>query len=223
MNKNVIVALVVVVIAVAAVAVYLSSNRAQEPGPSPVITSEPSMPNAASALPASERPAAPVEAVVEVAQEVTPPPASPVEEQKFEWSEPNPDTPGVTALEKNAKVMDGFLASSSYRNVLQGKGPFVVLAPIDGAFNELEGGLEEWSKPENSERLGSLMLNHVVYSISPFDIESGEETVKTALDVEYVYNADNQTIGPAKILKAKVSVDDGYVYFIDKVLVPPAQ
>jgi uncharacterized surface protein with fasciclin (FAS1) repeats len=48
-------------------------------------------------------------------------------------------------------------------DTLKGKGPFTVFAPTDEAFKKLPSGtLESLLKPENKERLVSILTYHVV-------------------------------------------------------------
>src|SRR5512142_484617 len=55
------------------------------------------------------------------------------------------------------------LQAAGLVDTLKGKGPFTVFAPTDDAFAKLPAGtLDDLLKPENKEKLKSILLYHVV-------------------------------------------------------------
>ena len=61
------------------------------------------------------------------------------------------------------KTLAAALTAADLIPALQGKGPFTVLAPTDDAFAKLpKGTVEMLLKPENKQKLASVLTYHVV-------------------------------------------------------------
>ena len=61
------------------------------------------------------------------------------------------------------KTLAAALEAAGLIDALTGKGPFTVFAPTDEAFAKLPAGtVESLLKPENKEKLKSILLYHVV-------------------------------------------------------------
>ena len=106
---------------------------------------------------------------------------------------------------------------------LKGEGPFTVCAPTDAAFAALPAGtVEDLLKPENKDKLVSILTYHVV----PGKVMSGDLTegmkAKTVQGGEVTITLD----GGAKVNGAAVSTPDietsnGVIHVIDAVILPP--
>ena len=106
---------------------------------------------------------------------------------------------------------------------LKGEGPFTVFAPTDAAFAALPAGtVEDLLKPENKDKLVSILTYHVV----PGKVMSGDLTegmkAKTVQGGEVTITLD----GGAKVNGAAVSTPDietsnGVIHVIDAVILPP--
>jgi len=107
---------------------------------------------------------------------------------------------------------------------LKGEGPFTVFAPNDEAFAALwEGTVEDLLKPENQEKLQSLLLYHVVPGkIMSTDL-SGSATVETLQGgtVEVVAG-DGVKVNYATVIAADIEASNGVIHVINRVLIPGA-
>jgi uncharacterized surface protein with fasciclin (FAS1) repeats len=118
---------------------------------------------------------------------------------------------------------------------LEGPGPFTVFAPTNEAFNRLPAGtVDMWLKPENKDKLTSILTYHVV---------AGKWDAKSLGDVIMKGNgkAEIKTVQGGKIwammkgnkimikdetgIVATLSIEDiyqsnGVIFVIDRVLMP---
>ncbi len=110
-------------------------------------------------------------------------------------------------------------------DALKAKGPFTVFAPTDAAFAALPAGtLDDLLKPENKEKLKSILLYHVV----PGKVMSADlkGTVNAATlqgkNVTIIVAAGGVTVNGAKVTAADVAASNGVIHVIDAVMLPPA-
>lgn len=111
---------------------------------------------------------------------------------------------------------------------LEGPGPFTLFAPNDTAFAKLPQ-LEELMKPANREMLKTTLGGHLVTGILSMQaIENGlvdndAVVVSTVNNMPLVFKHEGGmiTVNGAHIIKPPMQVDNGLVYAIDTVLVPP--
>jgi uncharacterized surface protein with fasciclin (FAS1) repeats len=118
---------------------------------------------------------------------------------------------------------------------LSGDGPFTVFAPTNDAFAKLPAGtVETLLKPENVEKLKSILTYHVVSG--KFDAATVVDAIKTndnkytvttvqgakidlSLDGENVILTD-ATGAKATVVIADVSASNGVIHAIDAVVMP---
>lgn len=119
---------------------------------------------------------------------------------------------------------------------LKGDGPFTVFAPVNDAFENLpEGTLAMLLKPENKEKLVSILTYHVLAGEYDFDalkkaIKAGKGTATLATvngaKLSFMMNGEhNITVWDVNGNYANISVYDveqsnGVIHVIDKVLLP---
>jgi uncharacterized surface protein with fasciclin (FAS1) repeats len=106
------------------------------------------------------------------------------------------------------------------------KGPYTLFAPTDEAFAKLPAGtVQDLLKPENREKLKSILLYHVV---------SGKVNAATASTLTSAATVGGQTlkimkmgnglmINEANVKTADVMASNGIIHVIDRVLLPPAK
>lgn len=144
-------------------------------------------------------------------------------------------TPGATkdvvdtAVEAgHFKTLAKALEAAGLVETLKGKGPFTVFAPSDEAFAKLPSGtLENLLKPENKEKLKTILLMHVVpEDLLIADVRKIKEA-KTAggAKVEVTYNLlTGVHIGNAKAMahvqNSDIHASNGVVHVLDKVIMP---
>ena len=108
---------------------------------------------------------------------------------------------------------------------LKGKGPFTVFAPTDEAFKKLPAGtVEDLLKPENKDKLVSILTYHVVPGkVMSKDIAGKALNVKTVQGADVAVDATNGvTVGGAKVVTADIDATNGVIHVIDAVIMPPA-
>ena len=112
--------------------------------------------------------------------------------------------------------------------VLSSEGPFTVFAPTDEAFAKLpEGTLESLLKPENKEKLATILKYHVVPGkvMAADVVELDGEEVATAAGPKATITVAGSTVmvDKAKVVKTDIECSNGVIHVIDSVILPPAE
>ena len=122
------------------------------------------------------------------------------------------------------KTLAAALEAAGLVDALMGDGPFTVFAPTDEAFAKLPAGtVESLLKPENKEKLKSILLYHVVPgSVTAKQVmQLNGRTVKTlegsSIKVTTVHGV---TIDNARVTKTDIHASNGVIHVIDTVLMP---
>lgn len=113
-------------------------------------------------------------------------------------------------------------------DTLKSKGPFTVFAPTDAAFTKLEnakpGTIAFLLKPENKEKLTSILTYHVV---SGKVMASDAKALKSGSMVKTVNgksltisNRHGVKVDNAKVVKTDIHCSNGVIHVIDSVLLP---
>lgn len=105
---------------------------------------------------------------------------------------------------------------------LQGAGPFTVFALTDEAFAKLpKEALADLLKPENKEKLVSILTYHVVPGkIMAVDVKAGEVKTANGKDLEIKVEDGVVTVGGAKVLTTDIPASNGVIHLIDTVVMP---
>lgn len=141
----------------------------------------------------------------------------------------------ATAASSKKDIVDTAVAAGSFHTLvtavqaaglaetLKGKGPFTVFAPTDDAFNKLPAGtVETLLKPENKEKLKSILLYHVVSG----DVTAAKVTKMSSAktlngqEIKIVVQDGTVMVNDAKVIKADVAASNGVIHVIDTVLLP---
>jgi uncharacterized surface protein with fasciclin (FAS1) repeats len=106
---------------------------------------------------------------------------------------------------------------------LKGKGPFTVFAPTDEAFAKLPAGtVENLLKPENKQKLVSILTYHVV----PGKVMASEVVkladAKTVNGQSLTITVEGQMVmvDSAKVVKTDIECSNGVIHVIDAVVMP---
>jgi len=106
---------------------------------------------------------------------------------------------------------------------LKSSGPFTVFAPINSAFENLPAGtVETLLKPENKEKLTSILTYHVVAgSVKASDLRDGM-MVKTVNgeELKVTIKDGKVMINDATVIIADVMTSNGVIHAVDSVLLP---
>ena len=105
---------------------------------------------------------------------------------------------------------------------LKGAGPFTVFAPTNEAFAALpEGTLEMLLKPENKEKLVSILTYHVVPGkVMAADVKSGKVATVEGKKATIKVDDGKVTIDGANVVKTDIVASNGVIHVIDKVIMP---
>jgi uncharacterized surface protein with fasciclin (FAS1) repeats len=107
---------------------------------------------------------------------------------------------------------------------LNQKGPFTVFAPTNDAFAALpDGVLEDLMKPENKEKLMSILTYHVVPGeVMSSDLSDGLKA-NTVEGQSITFDlSDGVKVNDASVALADVRASNGVVHVIDQVILPPS-
>ena len=107
--------------------------------------------------------------------------------------------------------------------VLKGEGPFTVFAPTDKAFAALPTGtVETLLKPENKEKLVSILTYHVLAGkVMSSDIAGKMLEVQMVNGSTAKIDATNGVkIDAANVVTADVEASNGVIHVIDAVILP---
>ena len=128
-----------------------------------------------------------------------------------------------TAVAGNFNTLVTAVKAAGLADTLKGPGPFTVFAPTDEAFAKLPAGtVESLLKPENKDKLRSILLYHVV---------PGKLMAQDVLNVHSAKTADGQSIDirtmngevmvdNAHVTKTDIVTSNGVIHVIDSVLLP---
>jgi uncharacterized surface protein with fasciclin (FAS1) repeats len=121
------------------------------------------------------------------------------------------------------KTLFAAIDAAGLKDTLSEGAPFTVFAPTDEAFAALpDGTLDDLLKPENKEKLASILTYHVVSGRVPAEQVVGIESADTVNGKALAVVADDSgvTVGEAKVLKADIECEVGLIHAIDRVLIP---
>jgi len=99
-------------------------------------------------------------------------------------------------------------------------GQFTIFAPTDDAFKAANINVYEWTKPENKEKLASLLKAHVIKeSMSMDDLQKQDNLASLSGRVIKVTKIGDQVLVSAvKITGHPVQGTNGMVYTVEKVI-----
>lgn len=107
-------------------------------------------------------------------------------------------------------------------DTLKGPGPFTVFAPTDAAFAKLPAGtVESLLKPENKDKLVSILTYHVVAGkVMSGDVKTGPVKTVEGSNARLTAKGGSVMINKANVVKADIETDNGVIHVIDAVILP---
>lgn len=141
---------------------------------------------------------------------------------------PQDSLQAVVKDQKDVKIFNDLLESSGVAQSLQAAGPFTVLAPTDAAFKALpDGVLDSLKKPENKEKLASIMNYHIIKGMLASSALQNGQKLPTVSGKEIVIEVKDGTTyfvdmkaGKAKAVTVDAVAANGTVHTISSVLLP---
>jgi uncharacterized surface protein with fasciclin (FAS1) repeats len=123
----------------------------------------------------------------------------------------------------NFKTLAATLQAAGLVDTLKGPGPFTVFAPTDEAFAKLPAGtLQDLLKPENKQKLISILTYHVVAGkvMASQVIKLHEAKTVNGQDVKITVNGGKVMVNNANVVKTDIQCTNGVIHVIDTVLLP---
>jgi uncharacterized surface protein with fasciclin (FAS1) repeats len=132
------------------------------------------------------------------------------------------DLVALAAGADNFKTLVAAVKAAGLVETLQGAGPFTVFAPTDEAFAKLPAGtVENLLKPENREKLASILKYHVVPGkVLAADVKTGKAATAQGQKVSIEVADGAVTVDNAKVIKTDLLADNGVIHVIDSVILP---
>lgn len=129
----------------------------------------------------------------------------------------------VAASAGSFKTLVAAVQAAGLVDVLKGDGPLTVFAPTDAAFAKLPTGtVENLLKPENKDKLISVLTYHVV----PGRVTAGEvvklSSAKTVNGRALRINAKDGKVmvDNARVTTTDIAASNGIIHVIDSVVLP---
>jgi uncharacterized surface protein with fasciclin (FAS1) repeats len=137
-----------------------------------------------------------------------------------------PESDTIVGVASNAGTFNTLLAAAKaagLADLLGSEGPYTVFAPTDDAFAKLPAGtVESLLKPENKDKLASILKYHVVSGrvYSDEAIKLGEANTAQGSSVTISKDWGKVKINDAKVVSADLEASNGVIHVIDSVLLP---
>ena len=107
-------------------------------------------------------------------------------------------------------------------DALSGEGPFTVFAPTNEAFAKLpEGTVEELLKPENKEKLASILTYHVVpMKVMAKDVKTMMATTVNGSEIDVKVQESSVWVDQAMVTSTDIVCSNGVIHVINEVIMP---
>jgi uncharacterized surface protein with fasciclin (FAS1) repeats len=120
------------------------------------------------------------------------------------------------------KTLLAAVKAAGLESTLQGAGPFTFFAPTDEAFAKLPAGtIDELLKPENKDKLASILTYHVVAGKVPSSDAVKLSSAKTVNGQELALSAASGSLkldDSATVVKVDIVASNGVIHVIDTVV-----
>ncbi|MBY0508633.1 MAG: fasciclin domain-containing protein [Rhodospirillaceae bacterium] len=107
--------------------------------------------------------------------------------------------------------------------ILSSPGPVTIFAPTDDAFAKIpREALQNLMKPENKEKLKAILLHHLVDGKATSRDFLGKRLEAATMQGQslLIDATKGVTVDNAKMIKADIAADNGFIHVIDTVLIP---
>jgi uncharacterized surface protein with fasciclin (FAS1) repeats len=121
------------------------------------------------------------------------------------------------------KTLVSLVKQAGLTDTLAHGGPFTVFAPTDEAFAKLPAGtVEDLLKPENKQKLISILTYHVVPGevMAKDVVKLHEAKTVNGAEVKIMVDGDKVMVGNSNVTKTDIECSNGVIHVIDTVLLP---
>jgi transforming growth factor-beta-induced protein len=136
-----------------------------------------------------------------------------------------PETKSIPEVAEAAGSFGTLLAAvkaAGLDKTLMGEGPFTVFAPTDEAFAALGSTVQDLLKPENKDKLVSILTYHVVpgrvYADEVVKLKDAKTVNGQSVKIK-AYDGKVK-IGDASVVNTDIEASNGVIHVIDRVLLP---
>ena len=133
------------------------------------------------------------------------------------------DIVDTAAAADDFKTLVAAVTAAGLGETLKSDGPFTVFAPTDAAFAKLPAGtLDELLKPENKDKLTSILTYHVVPGkVMAADVVKLKDA-KTVQGSKITIKVDGKKVmvDKANVVKTDIVCKNGVIHVIDAVILP---
>jgi uncharacterized surface protein with fasciclin (FAS1) repeats len=139
------------------------------------------------------------------------------------FAQSNKDIVDTAVAAGDFKTLAAALQAAGLVDTLKGAGPFTVFAPTDEAFAKLPAGtVENLLKPENKQKLISILTYHVVAGkvMANDVVKLHEAKTVNGQDVKIIVDGGNVMVNNANVVKTDILCSNGVIHVIDAVLLP---
>ena len=115
------------------------------------------------------------------------------------------------------------IKAAGLADTLKGKGPFTVFAPTDEAFAKLPAGtVENLLKPENKQKLVSILTYHVVPAkvMASDVVKLADAKTVNGQSLTITVEDEMVMVDSAKVIKTDIECSNGVIHVIDAVVLP---
>jgi uncharacterized surface protein with fasciclin (FAS1) repeats len=129
----------------------------------------------------------------------------------------------ITNANKSLTTLMKAMKVSGLEEILNGKGPFTIFAPVNMAFSNLTmESFDDLVKPANKQKLSDIMTFHVIPGKNLVTDLSNGQKLKTVNGQELSVTVSNDEIriNGAKVLAQNMQGSNGVVHSIDAVNMP---
>ena len=131
--------------------------------------------------------------------------------------------PATAAKVGKFNTLVAAVKAAGLADALSGKGPFTVFAPTDDAFAKLPNGtVETLLKPENRDKLATILKYHVVSGriFSDAALKAGNAETLQGGRLKIAKSTDGAMVNNARLIATDVDAANGVIHVIDTVLMP---
>ena len=120
------------------------------------------------------------------------------------------------------KTLVAAIKAAGLVETLKGPGPFTVFAPTDSAFAKLpKGTVEELLKPENKQKLASILTYHVLSGkVLSSQVKTMMAPTVNGQQLDVKVEDGKVMVNNATVVKADIPASNGVIHAIDTVLMP---
>src|SRR5271165_4353740 len=139
------------------------------------------------------------------------------------FAQPRKDIVDTAVAAGDFKTLAAALQAAGLVDTLKGPGPFTVFAPTDEAFGKLPAGtVEDLLKPENKQKLISILTYHVVAGkvMANEVVELHEAKTVNGQDLKIMIDGGKVMVDNANVVKTDIQCSNGVIHVIDAVLLP---